>query len=516
MESMDGKLFLSLSDDSGRIQNAEISARMSEEGRDLIPDPNCHDGGAPRRVEIVISEEDYGVLKEHLWSSTPLEQQAFLLAGACSGDLSLRLLVRDVILPKPDNFLRQTPCYIELDPSYYLPVLDRCRNEGLHIVDVHSHPFAAGSVGFSELDVRNELEKFNWYSERLPAVHAATLVFGRESFDGHWWDPKARKIRSISALRVVGSTLKTIPASSAAEEEPLVEPCGDVFHRQELAFGRAGQEIISRTRVAIIGCGGLGSVLAQQLAYLGVREFVLVDDDRVEATNLNRLVGALPGDARFRRRKVSVLKRNIRAVRPDAQVIAIPYSIVDPRAQRMVRESDLLISGVDSDGARLVVNELSVRYLIPYIDLGTGINLKEGRVAEAGGQLWLIRPGGFCLQCIGAVDPYRARVDLMDEVERNRHIERGYGTGMPQPSVIFLNATLASLAVGEIVKLLTGFRKPEPAIFYDALRPSVEVFLPPSRDPDCPVCRREALYALGDEPEGKAFHRKVPVAGSIA
>jgi molybdopterin/thiamine biosynthesis adenylyltransferase len=515
MEPMNGRFFISPLDHSGHIQNVEINARTNEEDRDLIPDPNCHVDEAPRRVEIVISEEDYNVLKEHLWSSAPLEQQAFLLAGVCSGDLGLRLLVRDLIFPKPSDFLSQTPCYIELDPSYYLPVLDRCRDEGLHIIDVHSHPFAAGGVRFSELDVRNELEKFTWYSERLPAIHAATLVFGRESFDGHWWDSKARKICPISAIRVVGSTLKIIPASSAAEEGPVFEPCEDIFHRQELAFGRAGQEIISKTRVAIIGCGGLGSVLAQQLAYLGVRKFVLVDDDRVESTNLNRLVGAFPGDARLRRRKVSVLKRNIRAVCPDAQVIAVPYSIVDPRAQQIVRESDLLISGVDSDGARLVVNELSVRYLIPYIDLGTGINLNEGRVAEAGGQLWLVRPGGFCLQCIGALDPYKARVDLMDEVERGRHIERGYGTGVPQPSVIFLNATLASLAVGEIVKLLTGFRKPETVIFYDALKPSVEVFLPPSRDPNCPVCRREALYALGDEPEGKAFHRKVPAAGSI-
>ena len=61
------------------------------------------------------------------------------------------------------------------------------------------------------------------------------------------------------------------------------------FDRQILLFGAAGQEKIAAARVAIVGLGGLGSHVAQQLAYLGVRSLVLVDGDCVTRSNLNRL-----------------------------------------------------------------------------------------------------------------------------------------------------------------------------------------------------------------------------------
>src|SRR5438132_536319 len=71
----------------------------------------------------------------------------------------------------------------------------------------------------------------------------------------------------------------------------------DRFHRQELLFGREGQKRVESRGVAIVGAGGLGSHVAQQLAYLGTRHFLLVDADRVRVSNLNRLVGATQDDA---------------------------------------------------------------------------------------------------------------------------------------------------------------------------------------------------------------------------
>jgi hypothetical protein len=122
-------------------------------------------------------------------------------------------------------------------------------------------------------------------------------------------------------------------------------------------------------------------------------------------------------------------------------------------------------------------------------------------------------PGsGSCLHCTGFISPERARLDLMDETERGRHRARYGLPGTPQPSVIFLNATIVSLCVGELIKLVTGAATPASFVQYDAQRPFVQPLAAPQRDPNCAVCHREAQYARGDEPTLSALVRPVPDA----
>src|SRR5437867_3874285 len=99
------------------------------------------------------------------------------------------------------------------------------------------------------------------------------------------------------------------------------------YSRQILAFGEEGQRAIDRQIVGIVGLGGLGSQVCQALTYLGARHFVLVDDDRVEDSNLNRLVGAVPADATQKRLKTEVAERLICSVNPGADVLGIPNNL---------------------------------------------------------------------------------------------------------------------------------------------------------------------------------------------
>ena len=468
--------------------------------------------GASERVEVVLAEHDHRALTSHLLrQSDPREQHAFLFARLCESPRGRRLIVKEMALAGPKDYIHQTPTYIELAPTYYLAATDKCEAQGLHIIECHSHPFAKEGVTFSSLDIENEREKFAWYTQKWPQMHASTLVFGHNSVDGHWFDTDESAIRPLAGVRVVGAPLvfRTATSFIQASEVDLLE---DRFNRQELAFGELGQRRIRRTRVGIVGCGGLGSVFCLQLAHLGVEDFVLIDPDQVEATNLNRLVFAGPDDAMLNRHKVDVMADGIRSIRPNARVEAVLGSIADAAVQDCVKDVDVLIAGTDCDGARLICNDLAVRYLLPLIDTGTGLNVRNGRIEEAGGQMLLTLPGQFCLQCPGFIDPDKARVGLMNSTERARHVARGYGSGVSQPSVLFLNAALVSLAVGEFIKLVTGYAKPQSMIMYDALKPSVQALLTPSRDPGCPVCHPSALYAYGDEVTTTMFNLPVPAA----
>lgn len=464
-------------------------------------------------VGIALSHSDHLRLHSHLLDQDCHEQHAFLLAGMSQSPRRTTLLVRDMVFARDCDFIERSSTYLHLQPSYFLPVLDRCRNEGLHPIEVHSHPFAGRGVTFSALDMDNERNKMLWYAERMPEALPATLVFGHESVDGHWYDLRSKTIRVLDNLRVVGRTIRDItPTSKSKADGHVVDPYAEVFNRQELAYGAAGQKLLRGVRVGLVGLGGLGSVLACELAYLGVREFVLVDMDCVEETNLNRLVFALPPDAAQRTAKVEVAERGIQSVRPDALVEAVCAPVDDPAAKELLKDVDVIIAGTDSQAARLTINRLAVQYLIPYIDLGTGITVRDGQVMESGGQMKLVHPGGYCLQCIGNIDPDRARIDTMNDIEKQRHIARGYGVDSPQPSVIFLNATLASLAVGEFIKMVTGYREPESMVYLDALKPSVQAIAPPSRSETCPVCHRQAAYARGDEMISAGYIKECPSA----
>ncbi|MEQ8192307.1 MAG: hypothetical protein ABRQ39_30355, partial [Candidatus Eremiobacterota bacterium] len=109
------------------------------------------------------------------------------------------------------------------------------------------------------------------------------------------------------------------------------------------------------------------------------------------------------------------------------------------------------------------------------------------------------------------IDKYQARIGLMNETEKRRHRDRGYGTSSNEPSVISLNSTVVSLTVTEIVKYLTGLREPKNLIIYDALNTTVVNIIPPEKNANCPVCSRKALYARGDEPcINRAYMKPAP------
>src|SRR5689334_7577265 len=87
------------------------------------------------------------------------------------------------------------------------------------------------------------------------------------------------------------------------------------FSRQSF-LGTRAQEVLANTRVTIAGLGGGGSHIAQQLAHVGVGEIRLVDPDKIEPSNLNRLVGATQADVDQKLPKVEIARRTIVGVRP--------------------------------------------------------------------------------------------------------------------------------------------------------------------------------------------------------
>ncbi len=260
------------------------------------------------------------------------------------------------------------------------------------------------------------------------------------------------------------------------------------YDRQVRAFGVDGQRKIERSRVGIVGLGGIGSQIAQGLAYLGVRSVVLVDDDRVDETNLNRLIGGLPADAESKSLKVSVMERLIDQINSDATVRAIAKNLRSREALDALISCPVIFGCVDGDGPRLVLTELAAAYEVILMDSATEIVLENGALREFGGRIVVARPGDFCLSCANQIDMEAAKQEL--ESPETRELRRAHGYGLREgvaPSVVSLNGVIANLAITEFLAMTTGIREPNRHLTYYGLRGIVNA-RQDKRAEDCYTC----------------------------
>lgn len=230
------------------------------------------------------------------------------------------------------------------------------------------------------------------------------------------------------------------------------------YARHMALFGARGQERIAATSAAIVGLGGLGCHVAQQLAYLGVVEFVLVDADRVSTSNLNRLVGAGPADVGAP--KVNAASRTIQGIQPDAKLDAVAAHFATDTPPPELARADVLFGCVDDDVARLDLVRHASMQALAYVDLATDVT----PAGEFGGRIVFAKDGERCLSCLGELDQHAlARAQMTDEqraaddkiygIERNSLNDGG-------PSVVSVNGVVASLAVTEFMAWRTGLREP--------------------------------------------------------
>lgn len=261
------------------------------------------------------------------------------------------------------------------------------------------------------------------------------------------------------------------------------------YGRQQDFFGAEGQEKISSSRVAIVGLGGIGSHVIQQLVYLGVKDFVLIDHDIIEITNLNRLIGATEADVG--KKKVDIAAQLIQSIQPSAK-IEVHTEPVHSQVLRNLKDRNVLIGCVDNDGARLVLLEISCQYSIPYIDVATEIDEDK----TLGGHVVFTGIGNGCLMCRNLIDQNEVQINLESKVQEKER-EKIYGINTSAlnksgPSVVMLNGLLASAAVIEFVAHITDFRNPNSHLIY---RGGLSTFTKDNdhKTTDCYYC--EHVYA---------------------
>lgn len=338
-------------------------------------------------VNLTLQTEHLASLGRVLFGRSDVESAAYVLCGRSAGeDGGERLLSRAVVPVRPQDYLRRERDRLSIADESFVPVVKRVRAEGGALLLAHSHP--DGPLAFSEQDDREEARLFAAVQHRAPGSHGS-LVFTRpDELVGRAWRVDGQT-GPMSRVTAVGERLRILVGGDAD-----VSP---IFDRQVRAFGPDIQRVLADLSVGVVGLGGTGSAVFEQLLRLGVGHLLLIDDDRFEGTNVNRVHGSRLTDVGLP--KVTIAKRTATETGLPTRVTAIEGSILDAPVARRLRACDVVFGCTDRQLPRLVLSRLATRYLIPVIDVGALVDAHDGTLRSVAGRVTTLLPGAACLLC---------------------------------------------------------------------------------------------------------------------
>jgi molybdopterin/thiamine biosynthesis adenylyltransferase len=254
----------------------------------------------------------------------------------------------------------------------------------------------------------------------------------------------------------------------------------DRYRRQVLfpGLGRDGQAAIMRSRVVIVGCGGLGSLQATLLVRAGVGTVRIIDRDFVEEANLHRQILFDEEDARTSQPKAAAAEGKLRGVNSLVEIEGVVAEVNPSTISGLLDGFDVILDAADNFDARYLVNDYAVKRGTPWI---------YGACVASYGLTFPILPGETaCLRCVFQSAPLPGLTPTSDTA------------GVLGSTV----GAVASMQVAEAIKLAAGRRDrvSRRIAFIDLWENHLEALDLPARDPHCPCCgERRFEYLEGGE-----------------
>jgi molybdopterin/thiamine biosynthesis adenylyltransferase len=365
------------------------------------------------------------------------------------------LLARRVLWVPDDAYQRREALALEIKSTGYVPALKVAAEDGAVAIFFHTHP--GGEPAPSKYDLIVDEQLRSVFQLRTDQDVYASLILGGSSdaprFSGRVFSGEDE--RALGRVRAVGARLQLFLSAGDDVDEAH-------FDRQIRAFGRHGQALLSALRVGIVGAGGTGSTVFEQVARLGVQEIVIVDDDVLTDSNLTRIHES--GTAQVGTTKVAIAAEAAQRIGLATTVTAIDGRITALEAAKALRGCDVVFGCTDDNRGRAILSRLAYWYLIPVFDTAFLVDTDGDRVRGLFGRVTTVAPGTACLFCRGRIDQAQLAAEALPEDERERLAAEGYvpGLGDPDPSVGTYTTLIGALAVSELLDRLFGFSGDEP------------------------------------------------------
>lgn len=453
---------------------------------------------------LIMPQSIYSRLQMHLFPGDRDEHGAIIAAGITMAHDGVRLLARSLYLARDGiDYVPGKRGYRMLKADFIAARISECRDEQLAYLAIHNHG-GRDHVAFSGDDLRSHERGYPALLDIAKGQPVGALVFAENAVAGDIWLPGERRVE-LAGASVIGASLLRL----AATPSPRSNGCDPMYDRQARLFGDAGQEILARTKVGIIGLGGAGSLLAEYLGRLGVGAFVLADPDRAELSNLPRLTAARRSDAlgwfadesrpelirrlalHLARPKVVLARRNILRANRRARVEAIFGDFLKAEIAAKFVDCDYLFLAADTMRARLLFNSIVHQYLIPGVQVGAKVRVEpnSGRVLDAYSVVRPVTPDSGCLLCNGLINGAKLQDESISDGERKRqrYIDE---PEIVAPSVITLNGVATSQAANDFLFYVTGLQNTDVSSAYLRMQPQGRRiwFDETRKSPTCPEC----------------------------
>jgi molybdopterin/thiamine biosynthesis adenylyltransferase len=237
-------------------------------------------------------------------------------------------------------------------------------------------------------------------------------------------------------------------------------------------YGKSAARKLPESRVGIIGCSGTGSPAIECLARAGVGEFVIVDYQRFDRSNLERIHGSR--FAHTQRNplpyKIELMAEMIWEINPSARITAFVGNILDEEVLGELLRCDLLLGCTDTHHGRAALGDIAARYFVPAIDVGVMPEGHDGKVTAQLVEITRYAPELPCAFCSNCVSTWPITVECMTDDERKQRkdaaaeaAKRGedgtiyWGGDLAQlPTVGYLTTNAGSLAAGYAINWLAG------------------------------------------------------------
>lgn len=407
------------------------------------------------KYSVALTVDTNKDLLQHLLHMDGQEDLCFALWVPSSGESRTTAIITEIILP--ESLDRNLHGNVSFNPKYLERVIDIAMRKKAGIAFFHSHPFP-GWQEMSKDDVKTEkaLSRTAFAVTDMPLLGLTTGSDG--TWSGRFWIRKDGKYKRLWAesVRIIGNGIKV---SFNETLLPRPQPSAELL-RTISSWGEISQSNLARLHIGIVGLGSVGSIVAENLARLGVKNITLIDFDRVERKNRDRVLYAYKNT--IGGLKVDVIAKGLRlsSTAKGFIVNAVPYSIIEERGLKAALNCDILFSCVDRPWARYILNSIAYAHLIPVIDGGISVRVKDnGNIRGAEWKAHTICPGKQCLECSEQYSAELVALEMSGDLDDPSYIK-----GLPKEHLIHSNQNVfsfsLSLAALEMQQLLTMVIQP--------------------------------------------------------
>jgi len=370
---------------------------------------------------VAMTEAVDATARAHLLRRDGHEDLCFAFWYPSRGETRLTALIELLILPNPGE--RNVHGNASFEAAFLERALAEAASTGSGLALLHSHPLGCGWQGMSPDDVAAEQGTAGAVLGATGLPFVGLTLAGDNAWSARFWERTAPRTYTdawCGSVRVVGNRLAMHYNSRLA---PPPRPTKTQL-RTVSAWGEETQADLARLRVGIAGSGSVGGFIAESLVRTGFEDVTLIEFDRIEEHNLDRLNYATGADVG--RLKVEALARHLqpRATANHCRIDRIAAPVYEEEAFRKALDCDVLFSCVDRPWGRHVLNFIAYAHLIPVIDGGIRVSRNRlGKLAAADWRAHTATVGRPCLQCLGQYDPGLVQTEREGNLDDPRYVQ---------------------------------------------------------------------------------------------